>query len=542
MAIGKISGTMLQANLERQGTNLSIDATAYFDVTHNRLGVNNSSPQYTLDVTGNAHVGNLYIQGNAITTDAGYKLNLGSISNINISGGSPNYVIYTDGNGNLTFGDIDALPEVSAILANINIANLEIAGANAAIVTANNAVVSYVNYLNSQMISNVTAANAAIVTANTAVVGYVNYLNSQMASNVAGANAAIVTANNAVVSYVNTANSAVVSYVNYLVNNISTGGNANIAAFLSSYTGNIHASNLTVSNVIYGNVTGSVAGNVTGYVLTSAQPYITQLGNLSSLVVNTAIQSNTITANSATLSGNLSVGNITITGNTFLQNLVVANLDLNQGNIISGNVISNFYGNISADVITPYHTPITVFSSNSAVGVPVGNTAQQPANPVNGYLRYNTDLASLEVYGNNGWMPLNNEITSQPINCDGVNATFTLNQASTQDGILVSINGTVQQPGVAYTVSGNQITFSQVPTSTDVVDVRYIATTVSFGASVTGNLSITGNLTIGGLLSAPQSTKLDNSTGVPGQIAWDSNYIYVCTATNTWKRVSLTSF
>ena len=31
-----------------------------------------------------------------------------------------------------------------------------------------------------------------------------------------------------------------------------------------------------------------------------------------------------------------------------------------------------------------------------------------------------------------------------------------------------------------------------------------------------------------------------NATGEAGQIAWDGNYVYVCTATNTWKRAALT--
>lgn len=31
-----------------------------------------------------------------------------------------------------------------------------------------------------------------------------------------------------------------------------------------------------------------------------------------------------------------------------------------------------------------------------------------------------------------------------------------------------------------------------------------------------------------------------NGTGIQGEIAWDANYIYVCTATNTWKRAALT--
>ena len=32
------------------------------------------------------------------------------------------------------------------------------------------------------------------------------------------------------------------------------------------------------------------------------------------------------------------------------------------------------------------------------------------------------------------------------------------------------------------------------------------------------------------------------AAGNPGDICWDSNYIYVCVATNTWKRAALSSW
>jgi hypothetical protein len=38
---------------------------------------------------------------------------------------------------------------------------------------------------------------------------------------------------------------------------------------------------------------------------------------------------------------------------------------------------------------------------------------------------------------------------------------------------------------------------------------------------------------------APQQTKVSNDPGTVGQICWDGNYIYVCTAANTWKRATL---
>ena len=72
MAIARINGPMLSSNLDRQGVNLAIDANLiYADVTYRRVGISNSSPQYTLDVKGNAHLGNLYILGNTINSDAG---------------------------------------------------------------------------------------------------------------------------------------------------------------------------------------------------------------------------------------------------------------------------------------------------------------------------------------------------------------------------------------------------------------------------------------------------------------------------------------
>ena len=33
-----------------------------------------------------------------------------------------------------------------------------------------------------------------------------------------------------------------------------------------------------------------------------------------------------------------------------------------------------------------------------------------------------------------------------------------------------------------------------------------------------------------------------SSTGAKGEICYDANYIYVCTATNTWKRVALSTW
>jgi hypothetical protein len=58
----------------------------------------------------------------------------------------------------------------------------------------------------------------------------------------------------------------------------------------------------------------------------------------------------------------------------------------------------------------------------------------------------------------------------------------------------------------------------------------------------TWTFGTTGVLTLPGLLSAPLATQANNATGTAGQISWDADYIYVCVATNTWKRATLNSY
>ena len=86
MAIGRISGPLLKANLVRDNVDLSFRNGAsdpdilYIDVNNARIGVNTSSPSTDLEVNGNLRattltvdnqvdVGNLHITGNTISSD-----------------------------------------------------------------------------------------------------------------------------------------------------------------------------------------------------------------------------------------------------------------------------------------------------------------------------------------------------------------------------------------------------------------------------------------------------------------------------------------
>lgn len=57
------------------------------------------------------------------------------------------------------------------------------------------------------------------------------------------------------------------------------------------------------------------------------------------------------------------------------------------------------------------------------------------------------------------------------------------------------------------------------------------AVTGDFGSTETGTLRI----------ETSQTILFGGSVGTAGDITWDNNYLYICVATNTWKRVTLNS-
>jgi hypothetical protein len=72
--------------------------------------------------------------------------------------------------------------------------------------------------------------------------------------------------------------------------------------------------------------------------------------------------------------------------------------------------------------------------------------------------------------------------------------------------------------------------------NSDTVTSANVFTTTIFANTV----STTGNVNISGILSSPQKTRASNDPGNVGEICWDSGYIYVCIAGNTWARAGLT--
>lgn len=232
--------------------------------------------------------------------------------------------------------------------------------------------------------------------------------------------------------------------------------------------------------------------------------------NFADTNVPTAVAGNVVFIEGYRYIGAKGVANIS--ANTFLQNLTITNTTI-------GTTTAN--ANI---ILAPNGTGIVNISSTTAMAIPSGNTAQEPADVPSGSLRYNTDTGSPEFFNGNSWVSMTSTVSYQTFTGNGTGNTYPLTQTTTTGGVLITLNGVQQTPGTAYNVNGNVVVFSEIPLSTDTVDIRYIATGQSAG------------LTLGAEVPATSS-----SAGTKGQVAYNSNYVYICVDTNTWIRANIQS-
>jgi hypothetical protein len=110
-------------------------------------------------------------------------------------------------------------------------------------------------------------------------------------------------------------------------------------------------------------------------------------------------------------------------------------------------------------------------------------------------------------------------ITDQQFTGDGLSTNFTLSEASTTNATIVSINGVIQVPGLAYAVAGTTLQFTEAPLTTDVIDVRVLVTTQTISGMASSNSfnqimpEDTGIYFWTGTTSSTNTWKIDAATG-----------------------------
>jgi hypothetical protein len=255
--------------------------------------------------TGNVLTSNLSASGNVAFT--GTNINLGTVSNIKITGGTADYVLKTDGTGNLSWvaqsgGGGGGTPGGSNTYVQFNdgssfggsanftfdkTTNVLSVNGNVAAGNANLGNLATANFFSGSgnLLSNIQGANVS------GQVTYAATANAVAGSNVSGE-----------VAYAATANS---------VSGSNVSGQVTYAATANSVSGSNVSGEVTyaaTANAVAGsNVSGQV-GNalVSGTVYTNAQPNITSVGILTSLSVT----------------GNVTGGNVSTTGKVYASDFI----------------------------------------------------------------------------------------------------------------------------------------------------------------------------------------------------------------------------
>jgi hypothetical protein len=277
--------------------------------------------------------------------------------------------------------------------------------------------------------------------------------------------------------------------LNFADTNVPTAVSGNVVYVLGArYTGATGITNF-VSNISFGNITVNGTANMSLAVVSNAVVTTANIGNL--IIDNGMFWANGISAaygnvqNAQYLAANIDPTIIGINSNltTFetyanVSYVPMANI---YGNSNVAAYLPYYGGNIALNYITVGNVTVSsnLYITGQSFSVPSSVGGTEPGGEPAGSLRFNTTSKVLEFFNGTSWVGVLNNITDQQITPDGVSSSFTLNQTTTAAGIIVSINGTLQTPGIAYSVTGTTITFTETPLASDYIDVRYVASAVS---------------------------------------------------------------
>jgi hypothetical protein len=271
MSISRVAGQMLKSNLERDGVDLAIDTDlVYFDVGNNRVGINTATPGVDLDVNGNVRVLNVAasatvtavgnVVGNSVTLSANAisaasgKLALGSNANITITGGALNYLLLTDGAGNLIWASPQQAGQIGNLipLGTNTLGNLV---SNAVTLTANTSVTDGVTQLNTVLGKLVPPAPPAFPGGQTLSIsgtGTYRMANIVQVDNTPGANKSV-----AAGTTVNT----VLRTASYSTNTISTVGPGD-SGVVTAFRNGVAVGNVTLNTDATPSANGTYGGNL----------------------------------------------------------------------------------------------------------------------------------------------------------------------------------------------------------------------------------------------------------------------------------------
>ena len=177
-------------------------------------------------------------------------------------------------------------------------------------------------------------------------------------------------------------------------------------------------------------------------------------------------------------------GNVSITG---YENISSASIKLNSETVnkVTFTDASKIVRSLDTGR-TAYVDGVMKFNTGAQVAIPTGTTVQRPVTPQEGSIRYNTTDQVFEGYADSSWQGMGigygSAPTYQGFIANGVDFEFTLNETPLSSaGIIVALNGVVQEPEFSYRVEDNILVFIDesstvvTPDLNDRIDVRFLS-------------------------------------------------------------------
>lgn len=143
------------------------------------------------------------------------------------------------------------------------------------------------------------------------------------------------------------------------------------------------------------------------------------------------------------------------------------------------------------------------FTGTEGMEIPGGTTAERPGSPVEGTLRYNSQLGFMEQYNAAGWAGIDAPpvVTGQTgLLNDDVDSTITITGSNFKDGATVSVLG----PGVSNTertLSTSFVSSSELTAATNASAVNYV-TGAAYSIKVTNPSGLSAILDPAGIVNA----------------------------------------
>ena len=334
-----------------------------------------------------------------------------------------------------------------------------------------------------------------------------------------------------------------------ITNNVDLG--ETLTANNATITNDIGANNLSVTNEVDSN-NFTATGTVTTPNVTSVSGLTITTGSDGNIVLNpdgtgviiledetadrmlfTGANKEIATDANATFDG----ANLVITGSVTVDDVIIDGSDItsNTGELTVNNAGSDINFRVAGDnvanlLVTDAGTDTVLINTGAAIAnatlqvggtasllVPVGTTGERPNPPTTGMVRFNTSINSLEFYDQEAWTTAGSEFTIIAYDDflgDGACTTFTLSQESTTAGAIVTINGIVQIPVTAYSITNDSLVFTEAPSVSDFIDVRMLTTTneVKAISNATGNAVVSVTDTANDVIITGDIVPIGNGT------------------------------